>query len=262
MPFTPPFQTTPPVIDFKGEFLVSYFETAPHVCLLTFNRPKKSVSSSRSYCVVSLTVFVSFRSYLLSPRISLSCRSFDSPRLLLALTSYCHPQSTTHESTSRLNTFWTELSKNLSTFMDWADAEPEIWVFIITGNGRAFSCGGDLEAWFAATQVNVNFSNLGIRGTRSTLRLRMLIHCDGTQAGEGGISGKDSTMVQTGAAGLSRRVGVTPIIAAVNGLCIGGGCEIAVNCTSYHRWRYEVGIDDSRCRRSGHCVGEGCFRAA
>lgn len=36
-------------------------------------------------------------------------------------------------------------------------------------------------------------------------------------------------MTQTGAAGLSRRVGVTPIIAAVNGLAIGGGFEIVCN---------------------------------
>ena len=53
---------------------------------------------------------------------------------------------------AKLNTFFTELSGKLNTFLDWADAEPEIWCIVVTGNGRAFSCGGDLEAWLKATQ--------------------------------------------------------------------------------------------------------------
>lgn len=79
----------------------------------------------------------------------------------------------------------------------WFDNEPSLRVAIITGAGeKAFCAGQDLIE-------------------------------------RGKVADSDSQFAQThpptGFAGLSRRVGKKPIIAAVNGVALGGGFEICLN---------------------------------
>ncbi|TKA68049.1 hypothetical protein B0A49_08589 [Cryomyces minteri] len=77
----------------------------------------------------------------------------------------------------------------------WLDVEPSLRVGILTGNGRAFCAGADLKEW------------------------------DSQNA-----AGKPRAMPPTGFGALSRRTGRKPVIAAVNGICFGGGCEMIINC--------------------------------
>lgn len=84
----------------------------------------------------------------------------------------------------------------LESVWAWLDAEPSLIVAIITGAGsKAFSTGADLKEW--------NKSYL-----------------------EQGPSVSDAVGTTT----LSRRRGKKPVIAAVNGLAVGGGTEFVVNC--------------------------------
>ncbi|KAL2834319.1 ClpP/crotonase-like domain-containing protein [Aspergillus cavernicola] len=83
----------------------------------------------------------------------------------------------------------------LHEIWQWMDDEPSLRVGIITGQGRAFCAGADLKEWNKSTQS----------------------------------SEKRPPPPPSGFGGLSRRTGKKPIIAAVNGLCLGGGCEIITN---------------------------------
>lgn len=88
----------------------------------------------------------------------------------------------------------------ITQVFNWIDDEPALSVAILTGAGDNFSTGADLSEWVAKAFKP---------GTRPT------------QAPPGAAPG---------AIPVSNRLSKKPIIAAVKGLALGGGCETVINC--------------------------------
>lgn len=101
----------------------------------------------------------------------------------------------------QLNSLPTTHHAPLDALFRWYDSEPSLRCAVVTGNGRGFCAGADLKQWNEAHNSN---------------------------AGEN--TARADKWTNSGFGGLSNRTGKKPVIAAVNGLCLGGGMEIAVNC--------------------------------
>jgi enoyl-CoA hydratase/carnithine racemase len=97
---------------------------------------------------------------------------------------------------SSLNALSTDALLELDAVLRWYDDELTVFALVLTGTGRAFTAGADLKEW------------------------RRSLDGDGTER----------FGVREGVTPLTRRKGKKPIVAAVNGLALGGGCEIIVNC--------------------------------
>ncbi|GME51793.1 hypothetical protein GTA08_BOTSDO10422 [Neofusicoccum parvum] len=95
----------------------------------------------------------------------------------------------------QLNCIDVDTSRQMQRLWEWFDQNTSLVVGVITGSGRAFCTGADLNEW---NRLNA--------------------------------SGQVSPMDAPGLAGLPRRRGRKPVIAAVNGICMGGGFEMTVNC--------------------------------
>lgn len=92
----------------------------------------------------------------------------------------------------------------MTQVFQWIDDEPTLSVAILTGAGRkAFSSGADLKEWNAKVR-------------QALAKAESLVN-----QGPGNIPG---------AVAMSNRRGKKPVIAAVNGMALGGGCETVVNC--------------------------------
>ncbi|KAK4130699.1 ClpP/crotonase [Trichocladium antarcticum] len=107
-----------------------------------------------------------------------------------------------------LNAIPTAQHTALAALWRWFDAQPSLRCAVVTGAGRAFCAGADLREWDAAAGS-----------------------ADGNGGG-GGAGGAAGGVVGDGFGGLSNRAGGgrKPVVAAVNGLCYGGGMEMVVNC--------------------------------
>ncbi|KXX80928.1 putative enoyl-CoA hydratase, mitochondrial [Madurella mycetomatis] len=137
------------------------------------------------------------------------------PNILLSLPSP-HVLLVTLNRPRQLNAIPIAQHAAMTALWAWYDAQPQLRCAVLTGNGRAFCAGADLREWDADHRPLPDSRGGDGDG-------------DG-QADRAEEEGRKIWVRDGGFGGLSNRAGKKPVVAAVNGLCFGGGMEMVVNC--------------------------------
>ncbi|KAL2164811.1 hypothetical protein VTH06DRAFT_107 [Thermothelomyces fergusii] len=143
-----------------------------------------------------------------------------------------------------LNAIPTAQHQAMAALWAWYDAQPQLRCAVLTGgDGRAFCVGADLREWDQQQQQQQHGPDDDDDG-------------NGNGGGDA-ASGRQARELwaRDGFGGLSNRAGKKPVIAAVNGLCLGGGMEMVVNCDL-------VVADGARARFGLPEVGRGVVAVA
>ena len=108
-----------------------------------------------------------------------------------------------------MNTVTYGMNWELDALFRWFDGESWLRVAVITGEGsKAFCAGSDLKEIEKMQKSKIDVS--GSQDWKAP-EMALFVHPSG------------------GEAGMSRRRGKKPILAAVNGLALGGGFEMVLN---------------------------------